>query len=628
MLGGKLLKIVIFILLCSTAFSQQIELLNTGTGSGNALAKSIAKDSSENYYIGGFWNNQLIYGSLNLSTGTSTSDPYLLKLNSFGEEQWLIKGTELGSGDARNTATQYQNDGSVITVGFFSNTLSYGGNLALSAGSRDGYAAKIDTNGNGVWNVSMGGTGVDEVYNIAISGDDIYLVGYFQSTATFGTHELTSIGNNDGFLAKLDSDGDFLWAVGGGSTGSESINGVAVDNDGNIYISGSVASSGTFDGQAFTSSGQDGMLAKYNSAGELQWLRNYGNAQVQIFEDIVIDNDGNLVVTGYFRNTFTLGTDFLSASGTGEILIAKFDTDGNVIKARSIGSSDDDYPNGLIVDSDNNVIITGYTRQMLIIDGNNADYYGGTDGFLVRLDSDLDYLNAVGFGSTSIDIGNGMVLDSYENVILCIDLSFNVSQSGTIGNLTTPATINGDAFIVKAKYIRPIGISVTSTDVGPNSILINAVVADEANSAVSERGVVWSTSPTPTIALSTKQNSGSGLGSFSIQIDGLENNTTYYVRAYATNSEGTTYSNEIELETIDYSREIDGNQDQIPDTIQANVVTVYNKFTKDFLTVVSTNNRSISDIYINESEDPDYTYPLGQVEFKSAGPNDIIKVGS
>ncbi len=74
-------------------------------------------------------------------------------------------------------------------------------------------------------------------------------------------------------------------------------------------------------------------------------------------------------------------------------------------------------------------------------------------------------------------------------------------------------------------------------------------VTSDGGSSVIARGVVWSTSINPTIALSTKTSNGIGTGSFVSSITGLTCNTTYYVRAYATNSVGTAYGNELSFKT-------------------------------------------------------------------------------
>lgn len=75
-------------------------------------------------------------------------------------------------------------------------------------------------------------------------------------------------------------------------------------------------------------------------------------------------------------------------------------------------------------------------------------------------------------------------------------------------------------------------------------------ISADGNATVTARGVCWSTSTNPTIALSTKTANGTGTGAFTSAITGLADNTTYYVRSFATNGAGTAYGNEVVLTTI------------------------------------------------------------------------------
>ena len=82
-----------------------------------------------------------------------------------------------------------------------------------------------------------------------------------------------------------------------------------------------------------------------------------------------------------------------------------------------------------------------------------------------------------------------------------------------------------------------------------NSSLSGGNITSDGGSNVTVRGVVWSTSQNPTIALTTKTNNGSGIGTFTSNLSGLNPNTQYYVRSYATNNVGTAYGNEISFTT-------------------------------------------------------------------------------
>jgi len=74
-------------------------------------------------------------------------------------------------------------------------------------------------------------------------------------------------------------------------------------------------------------------------------------------------------------------------------------------------------------------------------------------------------------------------------------------------------------------------------------------VTNKGSSDVTEKGLVWSTSANPTIALTTKTKNGSGTGAFTASIKDLSSGTKYYVRAYAINAKGTAYGNQVEFTT-------------------------------------------------------------------------------
>lgn len=81
--------------------------------------------------------------------------------------------------------------------------------------------------------------GVSDDYGNSIATDaygNSYLTGAFQGTATFGDNELVSSGNDDIYVAKIDSNGNWIWAVSGGSAGIDSGSKVDIDATGNIYI--------------------------------------------------------------------------------------------------------------------------------------------------------------------------------------------------------------------------------------------------------------------------------------------------------------------------------------------------------------------------------------------------------
>lgn len=85
--------------------------------------------------------------------------------------------------------------------------------------------------------------------------------------------------------------------------------------------------------------------------------------------------------------------------------------------------------------------------------------------------------------------------------------------------------------------------------IGTVSVISGGNITSENGSAITAVGLCWGTSPNPT-TLGTHSNNGAGIGTFTYQITSLSPNTTYFIRAYATNGAGTAYGNEISFQTL------------------------------------------------------------------------------
>ena len=95
----------------------------------------------------------------------------------------------------------------------------------------------------------------------------------------------------------------------------------------------------------------------------------------------------------------------------------------------------------------------------------------------------------------------------------------------------------------------PIVVTASVTDIVDNSAVCGGNVTDDGGAQITAKGVVWSTSQNPIVSLSTKTDAGEGSDEFSASMTGLLPGTTYYVRAYATNSQGTAYGNQQSFTT-------------------------------------------------------------------------------
>ena len=131
-------------------------------------------------------------------------------------------------------------------------------------------------------------------------------------------------------------------------------------------------------------------------------------------------------------------------------------------------------------------------------------------------------------------------------------------HSNTSNNLITPKLGLPGQILTVDKDGKPIWVSTlptlnttNSSNVTPNTATSGGNVISDGGSPVTARGIIWSTFPNPTIGLTTKTTNGTGIGNFTSDFTELLPNTTYYVRAYATNSAGTGYGNEQTFKTLE-----------------------------------------------------------------------------
>lgn len=141
-------------------------------------------------------------------------------------------------------------------------------------------------------------------------------------------------------------------------------------------------------------------------------------------------------------------------------------------------------------------------------------------------------------------VGKDVVNYSDNGLTANTTYTYRVYAFNSVGNslgYTNEATVTTIVLpIITTTEIK--NITATSASGGGN-------ITSDAGSPVTARGICWSTSSGPTVALSTKTTDGTGIGSFTSNITGLTANTTYFVRAYATNTNGTAYGNEVSFST-------------------------------------------------------------------------------
>jgi hypothetical protein len=335
-------------------------------GANNDEACSVAADASGNSYVAGsYYSSSIMFGSTILTNASNdTADIFLSKCDVNGNILWAKSAGGRGYDYANSVAVDAS--GSTYLAGSFgSPTITFGSLILKNTGSSDMFLTKYSTDGNVLWAKQTGGAGSDAAYSVAVDvSGNIYIAGDFESSSLrFDSTKLTNAGLYDIFLAKYDSSGNELWVKSAGGTGYDYVYSIATDGTGNIYITGIFYSPTiTFGSETLKNAGSsDIFLAKYDAAGNMLWVRRAGGAEWDVASSVAVDASGNSYIAGHYReSTIAFGSSSLTNAGFDDIFLAKYDTKGNVIWAKSAGGINSDQAHSVAVDASGNIYIAGY----------------------------------------------------------------------------------------------------------------------------------------------------------------------------------------------------------------------------------------------------------------------------
>lgn len=353
-------------------------------------------------------------------------------------------GTEA---DAASRITADASGNSYVT-GIFRGSASFDTITLTSSGSTDIFIAKYDASGKVLWAKQAGGPDIDAGKNIAvdISGNS-YVTGEFRGTSTFGSTILTSSGNYDTFIAKYDSSGNLVWVRQSGGTADEMGRGIIVGSSGDCYITGYFDGSASFGTTTLTSTGSfDIFVAKYDAAGKFQWANRAGSSAEDFGRNIAVDGSGNSYITGTFKGVANFGSATLTSNGAEDMFIAKYDALGNLLWAKSAGGTNKDAANGIDVDASGNSSIAGEFQGTATFGSNTITSTGSLpDIFIARYDPSGTALWAKRAGGSSNDFGRNIAVDSSGNSYMAGE--FEGSASFGITTLTSAGGV--DVFVAK-----------------------------------------------------------------------------------------------------------------------------------------------------------------------------------
>jgi uncharacterized repeat protein (TIGR01451 family) len=205
-----------------------------------------------------------------------------------------------------------------------------GGIERTSAGNGDAFVARVGANGAFTSVAQAGGTADDGATGVSALPDGAAIVtGFFYGTAAFaGAPDLTSVGGGDVFVARVNANGTFAWASRAGGASYEGGNAVSALADGSSVIAGDFYETAGFGPTTLTSAGnEDVFLARVNSDGSFAWAeRAGGTSRDQAFAVSALAG-GSMVVAGRFFGTAAFGPFSLSSPGTVDAFVARYVTE-------------------------------------------------------------------------------------------------------------------------------------------------------------------------------------------------------------------------------------------------------------------------------------------------------------
>lgn len=381
-------------------------------GPGRTIAvNAVHMDNQGNVLVTGNFKGIFNFGGGDRSTtGGSFGSSLFVAKYSGANGNWIwdqVFGSSNGGASGFGVVTDTAVPPNVYVTGTFTVIIDLGGGNLTSRGSSDVFIQKYDgATGNPLWSpaVQVGGSSGDFVKAIAIGPDGhIVICGYTFGTINFGGGERPNDGTQAFYVAKFSgSTGAYIWDVmKAPEDNAAGTNGVAIDNDGNVIIGGSVRDSIDLGG-GFTINGENSsafFLAKYNSSGTIQWgyafggINSFGGESVtSVATDAALPAPaGNIFMVGIAKGDVDFGSgDYTAGNGSGNLLICKFSPSGVSAWPRqkripAVGGAPS--ASDITVDNTGNPIVCGFFTGKMDLGNGEIDAAATKDAYLVSYQS-------------------------------------------------------------------------------------------------------------------------------------------------------------------------------------------------------------------------------------------------
>jgi hypothetical protein len=228
-------------------------------------------------------------------------------------------------------------------------------------------------------------------YIEGIAADDlgaIYVTGYFgEGGVDMGGGPCGYAGRSDILVASYSAESlTHRWSRCFGGSESEFSRDIALDDSRNVYITGKFDGELDFEGETLVSEGAgDIFVASLSTDGDLRWARRFGGIDFDGAQGITIEDDGRIIVTGHFKDTVDFGGTVLTSRGEQDVFVAALTPDGRVQRVESFGGVGPDYGQAVASDECGNMWVTGSMSDTVELGGDTLTSVGRSDVFLLKL---------------------------------------------------------------------------------------------------------------------------------------------------------------------------------------------------------------------------------------------------
>lgn len=349
----------------------------------------IGVDNLENIYVAGFFRDETNFEGTELkieklynSSGSSNMlDMFLAKYDKDGNQMWVKKIS--GVGYERPTAIQIDHNGSMYATGYFNSNIRFDSTL-FSTDDSGFFITSYNPNGKLSW-AKIYGQGQGSIYPSSMkfnSKGSILITGSFMGTKNIDGTIVSSVGDQDAFLAEFTNNGNLVWIKTFGGTMAENSRGLSIDAKDDIYIGGFFRDSMTIEGVTLMSIVGDAFIMKFSKSGSFQWVEQVGGSGEDYIFDVK-ENNGKIYYTGYYDRNISFGDTTLSSNNSLTGFVAKHNSDGKFELAHNLDTNSC-RAYRISINGKGYTILAGNFSHSLAINNLNVLSSGHNDNFVAK----------------------------------------------------------------------------------------------------------------------------------------------------------------------------------------------------------------------------------------------------